>query len=152
MSTRKFILTLCAVTALLMPVSALRAQRPVREPDYLHALSNLRQAEAFLDASKRPGYKHERKEAIKSIEKSINLVAKAAHSDGESTNYPPPPQMQGNVDAPWRSALKLLSDARRNITEGVDQPGHIKRQEKILRQIDTARRIVGGTLTIADPR
>ncbi len=152
MSTRKLFLTLGALAALLMPVAALRAQAPVREPDYLHALSNLRQAWAFLDASKRPNYKHERKEAIQAIEKSIDLVSNAAHSDGESTHNPPPPQMQGNVDAPWRSALKLLGDARHDITQGVDRPEHIKHQEKILHEIDKARRIVSSTLTIADPR
>jgi hypothetical protein len=152
MSTRKLFLTLAAIAALLLPFSTLSAQAPVREPDYLHALSNLRQAWAFLDASKRPNYKHERKEALKAVERSIDLVSSAAHSDGESTHYPPAPQMQGNIDAPWRSALKLLGDARHDVTQGVDRPEHIGKQEKVLREIDKARRIVSSTLTIADPR
>jgi hypothetical protein len=145
-------LTLCSVTLIALIPFALKAQSPVREPDYLHALSNLRQAEAWLDAEKRPGFKHERKEALKAIDKAIDEVAKAAHKDGESTHNPPAPEMQGNVDAPWRSALKLLSDARHDITQGVDQPEHIKSQEKVVRQIDIARRIIGSTLTVADPR
>ncbi len=108
-------------------------------PRYLHALSNLRMARAWLQADGRPQYAAERHRAIDEIDRAIGEIKHAARDDGKNLNFQPPPSSGGNPSAPLHSAMKLLDEARQDIADTPDQPGNVGLQVRALQHIDGAR-------------
>ena len=118
------------------------------DPAYIHGISDLRSARAFLQQDTRPQFAGLRSHAIDEITHAIQDMKKAAVDDGKSLNYNPPPQSGGTMEAPVHAALRLLHEARNDISRGTDSPMNLGLQARSLKHIDEAIRalqqIVGG--------
>jgi hypothetical protein len=132
-------LTLAATALLSLLVLAPSTPAQAQGPRYLHALSNLRQARAWVQADGRPQFSDMRKHAVHEIDKAIDEVKKAARDDGKFTNWTPPPSSGGNAVTPITSALQLLDDAHEDVAAGQDAPENMGLQVRALQHIDDAR-------------
>src|ERR1700733_8481528 len=95
------------------------APPPSRHPAYLHALSDLRLARAFLERPAGVVVKWDERRAVKEIDDAIHQIKEAAIDDGKDVNDHPA------VDRPtWGDrldrALELLGKARADIAEEED--------------------------------
>jgi len=132
-----------SLTALVFALMALLLLAPAtpahaKEPAYLHALSDLRTARAWIESDHRHEFGDERHHATDEIDHAIDEVKKAARDDGKDTHFTPPPQSGGDPWTPLRSARKLLDEAHRDIADGVDRPENRGLQDRALRHIDEA--------------
>jgi len=125
-----------ALLALLFLAPAAHAQ----EPAYLHALSDLRSARAFLQYDTRPAWIGHRDHAIEQIDKAINDIKVAAMDDGKNPWHTPPPQSGGSEGWPIHSAVKLLKEARHDVDHGFDRPANRGLRERSVEHIDHALR------------
>jgi hypothetical protein len=119
---------------LLAPATSAHAQ----EPAYLHALSDLRSARAYLQYDDRPDHAGLRAHAIEQIDKAIKDVKIAAVDDGKSTWHTPPPQSGGSEGWPIHSAYKLLNEAKEDVSRGHDQPANQGLRERASQHISEA--------------
>ncbi|MGD0891978.1 MAG: hypothetical protein ABR923_10620 [Terracidiphilus sp.] len=108
-------------------------------PAYLHAISDLRTARAYLEMDGRPAFLGHRKHAIDEIDKAINDMKKAAIDDGKNPWHTPPPQSGGDANAPIHTALRLLDEAHGDVGRGADTPENRGLQVRSLKHIDEAR-------------
>jgi len=111
-----------------------------QEPRYLHALSNLRQARAYLNFDRNPNTADARHHAVDLIDKAINEVKEAAHDDGRDTNFAPPPDFRAEGGGAVLSAQKLLQAAYEDIKFGQDRPENGGLQNRAYKYIDEAIR------------
>jgi hypothetical protein len=118
----------------LAPATVAHAQMPA----YLHALSDLRSARAFLEYDTRPAWAGHRQHAIEQIQKAIDDIKVAARDDGKNPWHTPPPQSGGSEAWPIHSAVKLLKEARGDVDHGVDLPENHGLRERSLEHIDHA--------------
>src|SRR5579863_9695316 len=118
----------------LVPAPAAHAQMPA----YLHALSDLRSARAFLEYDTRPAWAGHRQHAIEQIQKAIDDIKVAARDDGKNPWHTPPPQSGGSEGWPIHSAVKLLKEARGDVDHGVDLPENHGLRERSLEHINHA--------------
>ncbi|MGA3162342.1 MAG: hypothetical protein ABSC77_14135 [Terracidiphilus sp.] len=95
-----------------------------QSPAYLHALSDLRTARAYLQMPVKPEAKDGCKQAVKEISKAIDDIAKAASDVGKNPEVTPPAESKGNQNWPIHSAVKLLKEAQSDIERGSDIPGN----------------------------
>jgi AcrR family transcriptional regulator len=121
---------------LLAPASVAHAQFPA----YLHALSDLRSARAYLQYDTRPSWAGHRAHAIEQIDKAINDIKVAARDDGKNPWHTPPPQSGGSAGWPIHSAVKLLREARGDVDHGRDLPENHGLRERSVEHIDKALR------------
>jgi len=130
-----------AVAAFALSSFLLLAATPAQAdpPKYLHALADLRQARAWVNADGRPQFAALRKQATDQIHLTIADLKKAAIDDGENPDYTPPPQSSGDASHPIRSALKLLDEAYKDIEKGQDIPQNLGLQVRSLQHLDAAR-------------
>jgi len=94
---------------------------PAKHPAYLHALTDLRTARAFLERPANVVVKWDEKRAIKEIDDAIHQIKEAAIDDGKDISEHEP------VDRPtWggrlQRSLELLGKARADISEEEDNP------------------------------
>jgi hypothetical protein len=120
---------------LLLPATPAKAQFPA----YLHAISDLRTARAYLEMDSRPEGGGARRHAIEEIDKAIDEMKKAAIDDGKNPWHTPPPQSGGNPGWPVHSAMKLLNEAHDDAARGQDSPENTGLQIRALKHIDKAR-------------
>jgi tetratricopeptide (TPR) repeat protein len=120
-----------------------------QEPKYLHALSNLRQARAWLQWDHNPYTADARHHAVGEIDKAIDEVKKAAQDDGRDTNFTPPPSAQAQGGGAVHSAKNLLDVAFGDIKYGYDNPANAGLQERAKQHISEAQRIC---LNIMNPQ
>jgi hypothetical protein len=118
----------------LAPVPAAQAQGP----RYLHALSDLRSARAYLQYDTRPAWIGRRDRAIEHIDRAINDVKTAAQDDGKNPWHTPPPQSGGSEGWPVQSAFKLLREARDDVSYGHDIPQNQGLRERMIENINKA--------------
>lgn len=125
-----------ALLALLVlaPAPAANAQ----EPAYLHALSDLRSARAYLKYDDRPQWAGHRARAIEQIDKAINDVKVAAMDDGKNPWHTPPPQSGGNDGWPIHSAYNLLKEALHDVDHGQDRPENHGLRDRAFEHITAA--------------
>ncbi len=107
-------------------------------PAYLHALSDLKTARAYLQMPVKPEAQDACKHAIKEISHAIDEIAKAARDDGRNPQVTPPPQSKGNQSWPIHSAVRLLKEARADVEHGRDIPENKGLRERSLDHIDKA--------------
>ncbi|MGA2167424.1 MAG: hypothetical protein ABSG62_04390 [Terracidiphilus sp.] len=119
---------------LLLPATPAKAQFPA----YLHAISDLRTARAYLQMNARPDSAGAREYAIKEISRTIDDMKKAAVDDGKNLWRTPPPQSGGNPSWPIHSAVKLLKEARHDVDHGQDAPENAGLRVRSLEHIDKA--------------
>lgn len=129
------VMALIAVATMIFLAAPSRGQ----EPKYLHALSNLRAARGWINSDHRPGTKDARRDAVKEIDRAIDEVKKAAHEDGKSTEFTPPPHGDADPWAPLRTAVHLLDDAYGDVKYGRDIPENAGLQARALEHIGMAR-------------
>jgi len=120
-----------------MGVSA-QAQLP-GAPRYLHALSDLRAARAYIVADPRPQNGNERDHEIHEIQEAIKEIKKAAIDDGKDVDFVPPPDAQGMAAGPLHEAVRLLRNAHDDCFGAEDMPQAIGMKMRALRHIDEAR-------------
>jgi hypothetical protein len=119
----------------LAPATPAHAQFPA----YLHALSDLKTARAYLQMPVKPEAKDACKHAAKEISRAVNDMNKAAIDDGKNPETVPPPQGGGgNANWPIHSAVKLLKEARTDVEYGKDLPQNKGLREHSLEHIDKA--------------
>ena len=118
----------------LAPATQAHAQFPA----YLHALSDLRTARAYLEMDSRHEVEHARHHAIDQIDRAINDIKVAAMDDGKNPWRTPPPQSGGNPGWPVHSAVKLLREARGDVDHGHDRPENHGLRERSLDHINQA--------------
>jgi hypothetical protein len=109
-------------------------------PAYLHALSDLRSARAYLQYDARPAWAGHRQHAIEQIDKAIGEIKIAAIDDGKNPWHTPPPQSGGSEGWAVHSAVKLLREARGDVDHGMDRPENRGLRERSVEHIDKALR------------
>jgi hypothetical protein len=107
-------------------------------PAYLHAISDLRTARAYLEQDTRPQFEGHRHHAIEEINHALDEMKKAAIDDGKTPWHTPPPQSGGNAALPVHSAIKLLKEARGDVDHGHDRPENQGLRERSLGHVDAA--------------
>jgi hypothetical protein len=118
-------------------VSARQAVAQV--PAYLHALADLRQARAILNADQRPNFRGHLNGARGQIEAAIRDIKVAATDDGKNPYQTPPPQSGNDPDAGIHSAIRLLEEAKNDVAQGLDLPQNQGLQARSLQHIEVAR-------------
>jgi len=131
-------LTAAAFALLTFLFLAPAIQAHAQFPAYLHALSDLRSARAFLEYDTRPAWAGHRQHAIDQINKAIDDIKVAARDDGKNPWHTPPPQSGGNPGWPIHSAVKLLREARRDVDHGEDAPENAGLRIRSVEHIDKA--------------
>jgi hypothetical protein len=119
---------------LLAPATLAHAQFPA----YLHAISDLRSARAYLQMDNRPQQAAARDIAIREINRAIDEMKKAAVEDNKNPWRTPQPQSGGNPNWPIHSAVKLLREARHDAETGRDAPENTGLQIRSIEHIDRA--------------
>ncbi|MGD0737005.1 MAG: hypothetical protein ABR976_17875 [Terracidiphilus sp.] len=126
----------------LLTLLLLTQAKPVQAqgPAYLHALSDLRSARAYLQYDTRPEWGDRRQHAIEQIDKAIDEIKVAAMDDGKNPWHTPPPQTGGEEGWPIHSAVRLLREARGDVDHGMDTPENRGLRERSVDHIDKALR------------
>jgi hypothetical protein len=114
-------------------------QAHAQMPAYLHAISDLRTARAWLQQDSRPQIAPSRNHAIEEISKAIDDMKRAAARDGKDLDQVPPPHNGGDPNAPAHTAMRLLDEAYNDVARGADAPQNQGLQARSLRHIDMAR-------------
>jgi hypothetical protein len=138
--------TLLAAAFAISALVSLATPAKAQEPRYLHALANLRAAKDWVNQDHRPAFKDARKDAVKEIDMAINDIKKAAHDDGKSTEFTPPPGQNTDPDRPILSARTLLDEAFKDCQAGTDIPQNAGLQARAMDHIGEARKIVNRIL------
>jgi hypothetical protein len=125
------------------PRSAALQPAPARHPAYLHALTDLRAARAFLERPANVVVTWDDKRAIHEIDEAIRRIKEAAIDDGKDLSDHEP------IDRPtWggrlQRSLELLAKARGDISEEEDSPSSAVHQLRghALEHIANAERFV----------
>jgi hypothetical protein len=89
-------------------------------PAYLHALSDLRMARAWLEKPARPDVKFDENASIQQIDAAINEIKKAAIDDGKPMGEHPAVDVAVAHRDRLRKAMELLHGAAKDIEEKED--------------------------------
>jgi hypothetical protein len=131
-------LTVAAFALLTFLFLAPAIQAHAQFPAYLHAISDLRSARAYLQMDTRPQQQAARDIAIREINRAIDDMKRAAVEDNKNPWRTPPPQSGGNPNWPIHSAVKLLREARHDVESGRDAPENVGLQVHSIEHIDRA--------------
>jgi hypothetical protein len=131
-------LTVAAFALLTFLFLAPATQAHAQFPAYLHAISDLRSARAYLQMDTRPDQQGSRDYAIKEISRAIDDMKRAAVEDNKNPWRTPPPQSGGSPSWPIHSAVKLLREARHDAETGRDAPENVGLQVRSIEHIDKA--------------
>ncbi|POA98927.1 hypothetical protein C2134_08695 [Chromobacterium sinusclupearum] len=119
-----------------------REWRPAEHPYYLHAMSDLRQARAYLARPDYPQIADDERRAVGEIDAALNEMQRAAIEDGKDPwRYEQPDARMSPTDR-FHKALELLDAARRDASHQEDDPWVRDLQHRILHHIDGAHRAV----------
>jgi hypothetical protein len=117
-------------------------EAPAQMPDapaYLHAITDMRMARAYLQADNRPEFNRQKGHAIQEITAAINEIKKASIDDGKSPDWVPPTDTHGMASGPFHEALRLMRKAHEDCSGGMDMPNAIGMKFRALHHIDEAR-------------
>jgi tetratricopeptide (TPR) repeat protein len=118
-------------------------------PAYLRALSDLRQARAYLQRPDQGVLKEEEKRAIRDIDSAIEEIKKAAIDDGKDLNDHPPVDAKMEWKGRLHQAVELLDRAHRDVTEDEDNRFARGLQQRAKEQIARARQHVEDAIKVA---
>lgn len=113
---------------------------PEQHPYYLHAMSDLRMARAYLN---RPDYDpvaHDERMAVNEIDAALGLMRQAAFDDGKNANSQFPIDANLRPTDRFHEALNLLGKARQDAGHEEDDPYLRDLQHRILQHIGNAQR------------
>jgi hypothetical protein len=145
----KFVIATVAILALVVlavPANLQAQQVPGPHPAYLHALSDLRMARAFLfdNWSYNRNYNQD-KHAIAEIDLAIAEIKKAAIDDGKNLNDHPIVDRRLSPRDRFNYADQLLMKAKRDLAHAEDVPAARGLRDRALQHINIAEDIVGTT-------
>ncbi|WP_434628737.1 hypothetical protein [Chromobacterium sp. CV08] len=119
-----------------------REWRPAEHPYYLHAMSDLRQARAYLARPDYPQIADDERRAVAEIDAALGEMQRAAIEDGKQPwRYEQPDARLSPTDR-FHRALELLDAARRDAGHQEDDPWVRDLQHRILHHVDAAHRAV----------
>ena len=120
------------------PTAAFAQQVPGPHPAYLHALSDLRMARAYLDQIAWPPVQHDEVHAIREIDAAINEIKHASIDDGKNLEDHPPIDVNMRPDGRFRKALELLDKAHNDTARAEDVPEARGMRDRAVGHIDQA--------------
>jgi hypothetical protein len=120
------------------PKAASAQQVPGPHPAYLHALSDLRMARAYLDQIAWPPVQHDEVNAIREIDAAINEIKRASIDDGKNLADHPPIDAHMRPDGRFRKALELLDKAHNDTARAEDVPQARGMRDRAVYHIDQA--------------
>jgi hypothetical protein len=91
-----------------------------QHPAYLHALTDLRMARAWLEKPAKPDVKFDENESIHQIDEAINEIKKASIDDGKPVGDHPPVDVAVAHRDRLRKAMELLHGAAADIEQKED--------------------------------
>ena len=147
--SKKVTLAWLAVLAaiLVVPVSRAHAQQvPGPHPAYLHALSDLRLARAYLQEVDDPAVKSDAHHAIGEIDKAIGEIKQASIDDGKNLNDHPSIDAGVPPRGRFHKALDLLRSAHNDCARAEDVPQARGLRDRALVHIDYARDTVNNAI------
>jgi hypothetical protein len=128
------------------PKAASAQQVPGPHPAYLHALSDLRMARAYLDQIAWPPVQRDEEHAIREIDAAINEIKRASIDDGKSLSDHPPIDARMHPDGRFRKALELLDKAHNDTARAEDVPQARGMRDRALHHIDEAHGTVDNAI------
>jgi hypothetical protein len=120
------------------PKAASAQQVPGPHPAYLHALSDLRLARAYLDQIAWPPVQRDEEHAIREIDAAINEIKRASIDDGKNLADHPPIDAHMRPDGRFRKALELLDKAHNDTARAEDVPQARGMRDRAIVHIDQA--------------
>lgn len=120
------------------PKTAPAQQVPEPHPAYLHALSDLRLARAYLDQIAWPPVQRDEEHAIREIDAAIGEIKRASIDDGKSLDDHPPIDARMRPDGRFRKALELLDKAHNDTARAEDVPEARGLRDRAILHIDQA--------------
>jgi hypothetical protein len=130
----------------LNPRAASAQQVPGPHPAYLHALSDLRLARAYLDQIAWPPVQRDEEHAIREIDAAIGEIKRASIDDGKSLEDHPPIDARLRPDGRFRKALELLDRAHNDTAQAEDVPQARGMRDRAVRHIDEAHGTVDNAI------
>jgi hypothetical protein len=137
MATFTMFLALLGILVL-NPKAASAQQVPGPQPAYLHALSDLRLARAYLDQIAWPPVQRDEEHAIREIDAAIAEIKRASIDDGKNIGDHPPVDVRMRPDGRFRKALELLDKAHNDTARAEDVPQSRGMRDRAVRHIDQA--------------
>ncbi len=134
----KTLIRLAVFASILAAPLLARADQPGRHPAFLHALSDLRHARAYIERPARPEIQWDENTAIAAIDRAINEIKRAAIDDGKNLNDHPGLDANLNHRGRLQHSLELLRKAKRDIEEREDNMFAEGLRDRAIRHIDTA--------------
>jgi hypothetical protein len=131
--------------AVLSTATSTQAQLP-GAPAYLHAITDLRLARAYIQADPHREHPREKQHAIDEITAAIQEIKRASIDDGKGDNYAPPTDSRGMASGPIHEALRLIRKAHDDATAGIDLPNAIGMKFRALKHIDEAEGTLKGIM------
>jgi hypothetical protein len=122
----------------LIPKAAPAQQVPGPHPAYLHALSDLRMARAYLDQIAWPPVQKDQEHAIREIDAAIGEIKRASIDDGKNLEDHPPIDVRMRPDGRFRRALELLDKAHNDTAQAEDVPQARGMRDRAVHHIDQA--------------
>jgi hypothetical protein len=135
----------CTLVAFFLAVCVLMslADTPGKHPAYLHALSDLRHARAYLDRLTPSDHlDNEEEHAIREIDAAINEIKQASIDDGKNLNDHPPVDTHLDRKGRYHKALELLDKAHHDVSEKEDDQFAQGLRHRALEHIDGAHGVV----------
>jgi hypothetical protein len=120
-----------------MCAGRLEAQVP-GAPAYLHAITDMRMARAYIEADQRPEFYPQKRHAVQEITAAIIEIKGASIDDGKDPNYAPQTDSRGMASGPFHEALRLLRKAHDDCNSGLDLPNAAGMKFRALQHIDEA--------------
>ena len=120
------------------PKAASAQQVPGPHPAYLHALSDLRLARAYLNQIAWPPVQRDEEHAIREIDAAIAEIKRASIDDGKDLADHPPVDVRMAPDGRFRKALELLDKAHNDTARAEDVPQARGMRDRAIGHIDQA--------------
>lgn len=138
------------VLGILLLPAAMFADTPGRHPAYLHALSDLRHARAYLDKlGSDDAVDNDSKRAIEEIDAAIGEIKRASIDDGKDLNDHPLVDSRLKRTDRFHKALELLDKAHNDVARAEADEGARGLRDRATRHIDEARRSVNHAVSAA---
>jgi hypothetical protein len=145
MTALTMFLTLLAISVVAgKPASA--QQVPGPHPAYLHALSDLRLARAYLDQIAWPPVQRDEEHAIREIDAAIGEIKRASIDDGKNLEDHPQIDARLGPDGRFRKALELLDKAHNDTARAEDVPQARGMRDRAVHHIDEAHGTVDNAI------
>ena len=130
--------------------ATMNAQVPGPHPAYLHALSNLRAARAYLSEGFQWGpIRHEDEHAIQEIDAAIREIKIAAIDDGKNLNDHPPFDHHLSPHDRFAKANELLYAAHQDLAHAEDVPQARGLRDRAIQHVDEAHHTVDHAIQTA---